>query len=374
MSSASDVAAGFSISGLLDAGAKTRSKYPVAELDIDAIEDNPANAVYSMEEAAIEALAESIEKDGLTDLPLVRKLTDGRWQLISGHRRRAAFRLLAAKNPTYRKMGCRIVEGITDEQAVSMLHAANYFVRELTVTERAAATRALGAQVQNMRDADPALSGVRTEDIKASIIEKQTGRKVSGKTIKRDESLAKTIEESVSDSWKPLANAGKISAAAVKELAAMPKQAQEKAFREMDVDGMSKRDITQSLLSIRPSESRPDDSLAKARKLVDKYAKDLKGTPAPHDAKCIKAIQAALRKLMDTSEASSTPEVASSLFRNTFSNACRNSTCPSRYATAEGALAPCRALARNRFIPAATSPQEGSMRGLPPLPGEQLLA
>lgn len=77
MSSASDVAAGFSISGLLDAGAKTRSKYPVAELDIDAIEDNPANAVYSMEEAAIEALAESIEKDGLTDLPLVRKLTDG---------------------------------------------------------------------------------------------------------------------------------------------------------------------------------------------------------------------------------------------------------------------------------------------------------
>ena len=43
MNSASDVAAGFSISGLLDAGAKTRSKYPVAELDIDAIEDNTEN-------------------------------------------------------------------------------------------------------------------------------------------------------------------------------------------------------------------------------------------------------------------------------------------------------------------------------------------
>lgn len=87
----------------------------------------------------------------------------------------------------------------------------------------------------------------------------------------------------------------------------MPKQVQEKAFREIDVDGMSKRDITQSLLSIRPSESRPDDSLAKARKLVEKYAKSLKGTPAPHDVKCIEAIQAALRKLMDASEASSTP-------------------------------------------------------------------
>ena len=66
MSSASDVAAGFSISGLLDAGAKTRSKYPVAELDINAIEDTPENAVYSMAEASIEALAASIEKDGLT--------------------------------------------------------------------------------------------------------------------------------------------------------------------------------------------------------------------------------------------------------------------------------------------------------------------
>ena len=307
MSSASDVAAGFSISGLLDAGAKTRSKYPVAELDINAIEDNPKNAVYSMDEASIEALAASIEKDGLTDLPLVRKLPDGLWQLISGHRRRAAFRLLAQKDPAYRKMGCRIVEGITDEQAVSMLHAANYFVRELTVAERAAATRALGAQVQNMRDSDPALSGVRTEDIKASIIEKQTGRKVSGKTIKRDEALAKTIEKSVSDSWKPMANAGKVSAAAVKALAAMPKPAQEKAFREMDVDGMSKRDITQSLLSIRPSESRPDDSLAKARKLVEKYAKDLKGMPAPHDLECIEAMQAALREVMDASEGSSAP-------------------------------------------------------------------
>lgn len=87
----------------------------------------------------------------------------------------------------------------------------------------------------------------------------------------------------------------------------MPKQAQEKAFREMDVDGMSKRDITQSLLSIRPSESRPDDSLVKARKLIEKYAKDLKGIPSPHDVKCIEAIQASLREVIDPSEESSTP-------------------------------------------------------------------
>lgn len=304
MSSASDVAAGFSISGLLDAGAKTRSKYPVAELDIEAIEDNPANSVYSMEEAAIEALAESIEKDGLTDLPLVRKLTDGRWQLISGHRRRAAFRLLAAKNPAYRKMGCRVVGGITDEQATTMLHAANYFVRELSVAERAAATKALGAQVRCLRESDPSLSGMRTEDIKAAIIEGQTGRKVSGKTIKRDEALAQTIGESVSDSWRPLANAGKVSASAVKQLASMPKEVQEKAFEDIDLDGMSKREITRALASMQPSQAQPNDSLAKARKLVDKYAKGFEGTLPAHDRECIEAIQAALQGVMDASKGS----------------------------------------------------------------------
>lgn len=304
MSSVSDVAAGFSISGLLDAGAKARNRYPVAELDVDAIEDNPANAVYSMDETSIEALAASIEKDGITDLPLVRKLPDGSWQLISGHRRRAAFRLLAAKNPAYRKMGCRIVEGVTDEQAVTMLHAANYFVRELTVAERAAATKALGAQVQSMREADPSLSGTRTEDIKAAIIEGQTGRKVSGKTIKRDEALAKVIQESVSDSWRPLANAGKVSAAAVKELAAMPREAQEKAFEKLDVNGMTKREITRSLLSMHPEEMQPDGSLAKARRLVDKYAKGFTGTLPAHDRKCIEAIQAALQEMTDATEGS----------------------------------------------------------------------
>ena len=36
-----------------------------------------------------------------------------------------------------------MIEGIDDERAVTLLHAANYFTRALTVTERAAATEAL---------------------------------------------------------------------------------------------------------------------------------------------------------------------------------------------------------------------------------------
>ena len=174
---ARQTASGFTISGLLDRNAATRSGYPVEEIPVEEIADHPANAVYSMDEAGIEQLARSIEEEGLTDLPLVRKLGDGSWQMVSGHRRKAAYALLAKKDAKYSRIPCRIIRGITDEQSVMLLHAANYFVRSLTVTERAAASRALGVEVERMRAENPELAGVRTEDIKAAIISEQTALK-----------------------------------------------------------------------------------------------------------------------------------------------------------------------------------------------------
>ena len=117
MSSPSDIASGFSISGLLDESSKTRERYPVVEIDVGSIEGHPGNVAYSMDERSIRNLARSIKKDGLTDIPLVRKLDDGSWQMISGHRRLEAYRLLAAEDGSFSKMPCRIVENITDSQA-----------------------------------------------------------------------------------------------------------------------------------------------------------------------------------------------------------------------------------------------------------------
>ena len=85
MSSPSQVAAGFTITGLLDGASRTRGRYPVSEIAVADIADHPANAAYSMDPAGIAELAESIRQDGLTDLPLVRKLDDGGWQMVSGH-------------------------------------------------------------------------------------------------------------------------------------------------------------------------------------------------------------------------------------------------------------------------------------------------
>ena len=163
MSSPSQVAAGFTITGLLDGASRTRGRYPVSEIAVADIADHPANAAYSVDPAGIAELAESIREDGLTDLPLVRKVGDGSWQMVSGHRRKAAYALLAKDDPAYERMPCRVIEGIDDERAVTLLHAANYFTRALTVTERAAATEALRGDAVRLRSEDPSLSGMRVD-------------------------------------------------------------------------------------------------------------------------------------------------------------------------------------------------------------------
>lgn len=113
--------------------------------------------------------------------------------MITGQCRMAAFGLLSQQDPSYSKIPCRFASDVSDEQALVLLHTANFFTRSLTVTERAAATKTLCIQVEQMRAADPSLAGMRTEDVKARIVEEMTGHKVSGKTIKREEALGRFV-------------------------------------------------------------------------------------------------------------------------------------------------------------------------------------
>jgi ParB family chromosome partitioning protein len=293
MSSPSDVARGFSISGLLDSAARTNGRFRVVEIPVGDIADHPGNAVYSMDEAGVRALAESIKENGLTDLPLVRKLPDGSWQMISGHRRKAAYALLAEDDPAFAKLPCRVAEGVDDARALALLHSANYFVRALTVTERAAATRALGLEVERLRAEDPALSGRRTEDIKADIIAGQTGRRVSGKTIKREEALADKIACSLADEWRAAADAGKLSARAVDALAALPHAEQSEVARRAgfdgDAEGASKRELSARVIAAVGNGAGPDPSLARALRAVESFSRRA-CQPGPADLEALDQI------------------------------------------------------------------------------------
>lgn len=230
MASVSDIAKGFTISGLIDADSRTRERFRISEIPIAEIEDHPANVAYSMDEAGIRDLAESIRRDGITDLPLVRRLAHGGYQMVSGHRRKAAYALLAEADPKFEKLPCRVVDGMTDDDALVLLHIANYFTRELNVLKRAEASRALGCEVAKMRRADPSLKGVRTEDVKAAIISAHTGRKVSGKTVQRQERTARLVEEKLVPEWRVEAVAGNLADADIERLARMDPDDQRRLF------------------------------------------------------------------------------------------------------------------------------------------------
>lgn len=299
---------GFTISGLLDKSASTRNDYPVEKIPVDEIADHPANTAYSMDKAGIAQLAKSIKEEGLTDLPLVRKIDDGSWQMVSGHRRKEAYAMLSHEDERYALIPCRIIRDISDEQSVMLLHAANYFVRNLTVTERAAASRALGVEVERMRTENPALSGVRTEDIKAAIISEQTGRKVSGKTIQRQESLARKIEESLTPQWREAALADALSADAVGILADLEPAEQEELYAAWKVMALGKKDTTEFLKKVtaepeaegdaKDAEPKPAAALASALRALRRYESKAETPPSELDWHALQEIAKTASRLI----------------------------------------------------------------------------
>lgn len=300
-------ASGFTISGLLDKNAATRSDYPIERIPVGEITDHPENTAYSMDDAGIAQLAKSIEKEGLTDLPLVRKLDDGSWQMVSGHRRKAAYAMLAEEDERYAQIPCRIIRGISDEQSVMLLHAANYFVRNLTVTERAAASRALGMEVERMRVENPELSGMRTEDIKAAIISEQTGRKVSGKTIQRQESLARKIEEDLVAGWREAALSDSLSADAVNALAKMEPDEQERLFSSWKEHPLDKKKTTEFLrkATSEPSanlqhkeDPKPSAPLGSALRALKRYESKAPNEPSGLDRQALEEIAGMADRLL----------------------------------------------------------------------------
>ena len=61
---------------------------------LDELDDNPYQPRVSMDPTELEELASSLERDGLLQPIAIRPKADGRYIIVAGHRRRAAYRLL----------------------------------------------------------------------------------------------------------------------------------------------------------------------------------------------------------------------------------------------------------------------------------------
>lgn len=100
------------------------------EIPVNDILDNPRNFYPRPDNAALAALMESIEANGLLEPPTVVPAEGGKYRLISGHSRMEALRLLAANQDAavadrFARVPCRVLPAMTEAQEVCAVIEAN---------------------------------------------------------------------------------------------------------------------------------------------------------------------------------------------------------------------------------------------------------
>ncbi|OPJ63714.1 ParB/RepB/Spo0J family partition protein [Clostridium chromiireducens] len=124
------------LKGIADRINGVENKGFTQELDINNLVPSQNN-FYGIRE--IEELAESIKENGLMHNLVVRKLDDGKYEIISGERRHRALKSL-----NYEKVPCQVKE-LSDFDAEIMLIQANVEQRELLPSEKMEGIRRLKA-------------------------------------------------------------------------------------------------------------------------------------------------------------------------------------------------------------------------------------
>lgn len=128
----------------------------IQELDINSLVPSQNN-FYGIRE--IEELADSIRESGLMHNLVVRRLNDGKYEIISGERRYNALKTL-----NYEKVPCQVRNDLSDLDAELMLIQANAAQRELTPTEKMEGIKRLEYIYRQKRDSGERLQG-KTRDL-----------------------------------------------------------------------------------------------------------------------------------------------------------------------------------------------------------------
>lgn len=114
----------------------THEKPQLQEIDIDQLDANAAN-FYAVDVSKLDTLADSIAMDGLQQPLVVTPGQDGRYTVISGHRRRAAIRRLVEEDSRedLRRVPCLVKSYQSQALAELQLIMANSTARVLTSAE-----------------------------------------------------------------------------------------------------------------------------------------------------------------------------------------------------------------------------------------------
>ena len=112
----------------------------VRQLPLDALEDNPMNRFSMAEDEQFQATLSSVEKDGFLEDIVVTPAGEGRWRIVSGHRRAAAARKLGKTS-----VPCKIREYPDKLAELRALMGANLHRRNLSPFDMA-------RQLETLRD------------------------------------------------------------------------------------------------------------------------------------------------------------------------------------------------------------------------------
>lgn len=131
----------------------------VQDIDINLIDDFPKHPFKVLDNDDLIALSESIKEKGVLVPAIVREKANGRYELISGHRRKRASTLALKSN-----LPC-IIRNLSDDEATIVMVDSNMQREEILPSEKAFAYKmkleamkhqgvSLGQVVQNLDTAD----------------------------------------------------------------------------------------------------------------------------------------------------------------------------------------------------------------------------
>lgn len=212
----------------------------IEQIELHLIDQNPKN-FYSME--GIDALADNIRTVGLLDPIRVKRTESGRFMVISGHRRRAALRLLATDPDVtewdmHRRVACIVepenaaVSGIDDpekaEQARPLVEElklmfANSDTRRMTSADTAFQVRRMRELLTELRDLGYPIRGKLRDHIAAAT-------QVSATRVARLDVIDKGLTEPMlRKAWED----GKLGETSAYEIARRPEAVQKLAAQRL---------------------------------------------------------------------------------------------------------------------------------------------
>lgn len=266
--------------------------YTTMTLPVDEIQSHPEND-FTMDERELQELVDSIRSEGLGQLPLVRQLPDGAYQMIAGHRRLEAYRRLAREGASFARIPVTLVDDLDDARARVLLNVTNLVTRRLSQEERGARYAAIGREVPALRATDASLKGVRTNDIIARIVTEETGQAVSPATVKRAIAAEKRLREAhdqaeqltgeLDENWRVEAQAGALDPLTMRAISELTPQKQRDLFAEYQRKEMTPGQLKAHLKAMRPKTS-ADAARAlqmAIRSAEEVRAMDREGVPLP---------------------------------------------------------------------------------------------